>query len=283
MSDLTIVIPVKNEAKNLDRCINAVASLGEILVVDSGSADGTLQVAQDLRVEVLQFNWDGQFPKKRNWTLRNYDFKTEWVLFLDADEFVSPEFVAEVQSAIQHTSHVGFWLNFENHFMGKKLRGGDVFRKLALFRVGAGEYEKIDEDNWSHLDMEVHEHPVLEGSIGEIQSPIEHNDFRGLKHYIAKHNEYSSWEAARYIRLKGRNDSIESAEEWKNLTDRQRKKYGNLSKWWFSPAYFIATYFLKKGFIDGAVGFHFALMKAIYFYSIRLKIRENQQRVPSTK
>jgi hypothetical protein len=162
----------------------------------------------------------------------------------------------------------------------QKLRGGDAFRKLALFRVGAGEYEKIEEDNWSHLDMEVHEHPVLEGSIGEISAPIEHNDFRGLKHYIAKHNEYSSWEAARYLRLagcEGGNVGRFEGQEWENLTARQKKKYGNLAKWWFAPAYFMVSYFLKKGFIDGAVGFHFSLLKAVYFYQIRLKIREAQK------
>jgi hypothetical protein len=162
--------------------------------------------------------------------------------------------------------------------MGKKLRGGDPFRKLALFRVGAGEYEKIEEDNWSHLDMEVHEHPVLEGTVGEIKIPIEHNDFRGLKHYIAKHNEYSSWEAARYLRL-----MKQQGTEWNGLTERQKKKYGNLAKWWFAPAYFIATYIFKKGFIDGVEGLNFALLKAIYFYQIRLKIKEALNASDSSK
>ena len=275
--DITVVIPVKNEAKNLLRCIEAARSIGPVVVVDSGSTDQTQAVAKAAGAEVLDFQWDGQFPKKRNWTLRNYNFTSEWVLFLDADEFVSPAFIEEVKAAITGTAHVGFWLNFSNYFMGQQLRGGDAFRKLALFRVGAGEYEKIDEDNWSHLDMEVHEHPVLEGSIGEIQSTIEHNDFRGLKHYIAKHNEYSSWEAARYLRLvgaKSENVGKWQGEEYANLTDRQKKKYRNLAKWWFAPAYFVVSYFLKKGFLDGAVGLHFSLLKAIYFYQIRLKIRE---------
>jgi glycosyltransferase involved in cell wall biosynthesis len=281
MKNITIVLPVKDEAKNLLRCIEAVSGLGQIIVVDSGSSDNTQQIARDAGAVVLDFKWDGRFPKKRNWTLRNYDFETEWVLFLDADEFVSPEFIQEVQAAIADTTHVGFWLNFSNHFMGQKLRGGDAFRKLALFRVGAGEYEKIDEDNWSHLDMEVHEHPVLEGSIGEISAPIEHNDFRGLKHYIGKHNEYSSWEAMRYIRLMRQREgtpqsSQQNCAEWDGLTDRQKKKYANLAKWWFAPAYFVISHFLKKGFLDGAVGLHFSLLKAIYFYQIRLKIAEAQ-------
>ena len=276
MSEITVVIPAKNEAENLASCIASVTALGPTVVVDSGSMDDTKTIAKAAGAGILDFEWNGQFPKKRNWTLRRYDFKTKWVLFLDADEFVSSEFIEEVQAAIHNTHHVGFWLNFENHFLGKKLRGGDPLRKLALFRVGAGEYEKIEEDNWSHLDMEVHEHPVLEGTVGEIKTPIEHNDFRGLKHYIAKHNEYSSWEAARYLRLHTNNGLRRkiSCEDWKNLTDRQKRKYRNLAKWWFAPAYFIVSYFFKKGFLDGVVGFHFSLHKAIYFYQIRLKILE---------
>lgn len=278
MSKVTVVIPVKNEADNIYRCITAVLPLGPVLVVDSDSVDDTRELAKSAGAEVLNFQWDGRFPKKRNWILRTYEFDTDWVLFVDADEIVSTAFIEEVNEAIRDTDKVGFWLNFENHFMGRKLQGGDPFRKLALFRVGAGEYEYIEEDHWSHLDMEVHEHPVLEGSVGEITAPIEHNDFRGLKHYIAKHNEYSSWETARYLRLYDRNGSSKPSAEWEGLTDRQRKKYRHLSKWWFAPSYFIMSYLIKKGFVDGAVGFHFSLMKAIYFYQIRLKIEEEQGR-----
>jgi glycosyltransferase involved in cell wall biosynthesis len=280
MTDITVVIPVKNEERSIKRCLAAATKIGPIVVVDSGSTDSTPEIATSAGATLLNFDWNGQFPKKRNWVLRNYKFKTDWVLFLDADEFVSDEFVTEVHNAITNTDHVGFWLNFSNYFMGKKLVGGDPFRKLALFRFGAGEYEKIEENNWSHLDMEVHEHPVLVGSVGEIKTPIEHNDFRGLKHYIAKHNEYSSWEAARYLRLEGGKEAnlkIRNQEEWNNLTERQKKKYRNLAKWWFAPAYFMVSFLLKRGYRDGVIGFNFSALKAFYFYQIRLKILESRQ------
>ncbi len=269
---LTVVIPVRNEAPNIRRCIECIPSGSPIIVVDSGSEDDTVDLAKRADAQVIQFNWNGQFPKKRNWVLRNTSIQTPWVLFLDADEFPPSGFWIELEALLPATNHVGFWLSFENYFMGRKLRGGDPFRKLALFRVGAGEYERIDEDHWSHLDMEVHEHPVLDGTVGEIKTPIEHNDFRGLEHYISKHNAYSSWEAHRYIRL--HSSRAESSSEWNNLTERQKKKYRHLAKWWFAPAYFLSSFFFKQGFLDGSVGFHFALMKAIYFYQIRLKIKE---------
>lgn len=271
MPDLTVVFPVKNEAENLRRAIPLASRLGSVVVVDSVSSDDTVSIAREFGATVLQFAWDGRFPKKRNWALRNYAFKTEWVLFLDADEFVTDNFIREVAAAIKNTAVSGFWLRFEDHFMGRRVSYGVPFKKLALFRVGAGEYERIEEDNWSHLDMEVHEHPVIEGELGEINAPIEHNDFRGIKHYISKHNEYSSWEVARYFRLLD-----ERGEEWDGLTGRQRKKYRNLDKWWWAPAYFIMNYIIKKGFLDGSAGFHFAVMKFFYFYQIRLKILERR-------
>lgn len=274
--DVTVVIPVKNEAVNLPQCLARLTAFEHIVVVDSGSTDATCASARDAGAEVLNFNWNGQFPKKRNWVLRHYAFQTEWVLFLDADEFISEAFVRELESSLADTPHDGFWLQYERWFLGAQLKHGDEFTKLALFRVGAGEYERIEEDQWSHLDMEIHEHPVLTGSIGSIHAPIEHNEYRGLHHYIAKHNEYASWEAARYLQLIQQPNGA----AWQALTERQQKKYSYLAKWWAAPVYFLRAYFLKGGFLDGAVGFHFAAMKSYYFYQIRLKIRERLQAKP---
>lgn len=275
--DVTVIIPVKNEAINLPRCLECLGAFGHVLVVDSGSTDATCQLAEAAGAEVLRFDWNGQFPKKRNWVLRNYGFKTEWVLFLDADEYVDEAFVGELERVLASTDCVGFWLNYERWFLGHELKHGDEFTKLALFRVGSGEYERIDEDQWSGLDMEIHEHPVLSGATGEIKTPIEHNEYRGLHHYIGKHNEYSSWEAARYHQLM-QGEGCEQSEAWQNLTPRQQQKYRHLAKWWAAPVYFLRGYFWKKGFLDGAAGFHFALMKSVYFYQIRLKIKEFGQK-----
>lgn len=274
LADITVVIPVKNEATNLPVCLERLEGFGYVVVVDSGSSDATCEIAREAGADVLNFEWNGKFPKKRNWVLETYAFQTEWVLFIDADEFVSEAFKVELADVLKDTECVGFWLNYERWFLGKQLRHGDEFNKLALFRVKAGAFERIEENQWSALDMEIHEHPVLEGELGEIQAPIEHNEYRGLHHYIAKHNEYASWEAARYLCLIGSNGANRGSGEWQGLTDRQRAKYRYITKWWAAPAYFIRGYIFKGGFLDGAVGFHFALGKAIYFYQIRLKIKE---------
>lgn len=270
---ITVCIPVRNEENNLPSCL---ASLGEdfseLVLIDSESSDRTLEIAQDAGMTVLDFKWDGKYPKKRNWALRAHAFTTPWVLFLDADERVTPAFIEELRTMLPTTSHTGFWISFDNWFMRRPLRHGDTFHKLALFRVGAGEYERFPEDHWSHLDMEVHEHPVLDGTTGEIHSRLEHHDYRGLKHYIDKHNEYSTWEANRYHWLKGAGE-----EEWARLNSRQKFKYRNLPKWWLGPLYFLLSYVAKKGFLDGSAGWTFARLKMRYFDEIRLKILEMEE------
>jgi glycosyltransferase involved in cell wall biosynthesis len=268
--DITIVLPVKNEAINLPACLAAIGKefAQKIVVVDSGSTDQTKDIALDFGAEYLNFEWDGKFPKKRNWYLRNHKPDTTWVLFLDADEYLSPEFKLELKNAIKNTDKVGFWLSYTVYFLGKKLKGGYPLRKLALFRVGTGEYEKIDEAQWSHLDMEVHEHPVLEGEVGVLKSKIDHQDFRGVSHYVLKHNEYSSWEAARFQKM------LEEGKSEGGLTWKQKIKYKLLQSSLVGPVYFLGSFFLMGGFLDGSRGLAFAMMKASYFTQIYCKMKE---------
>jgi len=269
---VSVCIPVRNEEANLRRCLSALNDFDEVVLVDSGSTDATLSIANDFGTVVLQFKWDGQFPKKRNWALRNYTFRNPWILFLDADEHVTEDFVNELRLVLPESSQVGYWVSFTNWFMGHPLKYGDVFRKLALFRVGSGEYECFPETFWSTLDMEVHEHPVLVGSIGAIRSRIEHHDFRGLKNYIHRHNEYSSWEANRFIWLKSA-----GATEWSRLNSRQKFKYRYVDRVWFAWFYWFISVIIKRGFLDGSAGMYLGRMKRHYFQDVRMKIRDSQR------
>ena len=272
---ITVIVPTRNEESNLDACLSRLEAFAEVWVVDSRSTDGTRAIADRHKARWIDFDWSGEYPKKRNWVLINHQPTTPWVLFLDADERVTDDFVAAVREQLSRAdaAMTGFWLRYDNHFMSRVLRHCVPQRKLALFRVGAGFYERIDDRRWSNLDMEVHEHPVLEGKMGEIIAPITHLDYRGIDHFIARHDAYSSWEAKRYADLQARGDSA-----WLALTSRQRIKYRNLARWWYAPSYFIGTYLIRFGFLDGAAGFHYAVLKMIYFYQIRLKIVSDRKR-----
>lgn len=273
--DLTIAIPVKNEEQNLDLCIQ---SIGEnfarfIDIIDSRSTDKTQEIARAHNLNLINFDWNGKFPKKRNWYLRNHRPQTKWVLFLDADEYLTESFKSELRAKIEG-GQVGFWLSYTIYFMGKELKGGYPLRKLALFQPAAGEYEKIDEDQWSKLDMEIHEHPVLAGETGTIISKIDHRDFRGVSHYVLKHSEYADWEAERFLK------TVSDPEVIKNWTWKQKIKYRLIGSIWLGPVYFLGSFILMGGFKDGSRGLAFAILKMSYFSQVYCKIKELENRDP---
>jgi glycosyltransferase involved in cell wall biosynthesis len=267
---VTVVVPVKNEEKNLKACLECLGGFQKIVVLDSNSTDRTRAIAESSGATVINFNWDGKFPKKRNWYLRNHVVSTPWVLFVDADEYLSEDFKRELAATLPGTGHAGFWLSYHNYFLGRYLKHGDIFTKLALFRVGEGEYERVDDEQWSSLDMEVHEHPVLNGTTGTIASAIRHEDFKGMRAYFQRHNEYSTWEAKRYIRMIN-----DETFQWDDLTFRQKTKYRLLNSWLLGPLFFLYAYFYRLGILDGIAGFAFALCKMIYFWQIKVKIVEH--------
>ena len=283
---LTVVIPVKNEEKNLPACLEDVWEFKHVVLVDSGSNDKTREIFDEMALrrggdtapylggwKRIDFKWDGKFPKKRNWVLRNYPFKTPWVLFLDADERVTEAWKREAEVLLSSPTADRYDVikcYYDNWFMGRMLRHGDLMQKTAMVRVGAAEYEKIDENHWSSLDMEIHEHlqPQRKDAEGEILSHMEHHDKRSFESHVAKHREYAKWEANRYRQL------MAHPERWNALSPRQKVKYRNLSKWWLAPAYFAVCYLRKLGFLDGYAGLRFALFKAWYFALIRNLLSE---------
>src|ERR1700749_5111367 len=93
---VSVLVPAKNEAENLRRCLPALAWADEVFVVDSQSTDTTAQVARDQGAKVVQFHFNGTFPKKKNWALENLPLRNEWVLIVDADEVVIPQLATEI-------------------------------------------------------------------------------------------------------------------------------------------------------------------------------------------
>lgn len=264
---VSVIVPVKNEEKNLPKCLSLLKDFSEVIVVDSHSTDKTPEIVRAFGYRLIDFAWNGQFPKKRNWVLRNVLLQNIWVLFLDADEMVTDKFIACIRKKIDHTDCCGFWIHYNDHFMGRQLKHGVKMRKLALFRKDKGEYEYIDEHAWSPLDMEIHEHPIIAGKVETFPVPLIHDDYKGLEHYIAKHNAYSTWEVHRFFQLR-------KSETY--LTFRQKVKYFLLDSWALAPLYFFYAYFIRLGFLDGKSGLLFSLYKMEYFFHIKSKIEEGR-------
>lgn len=262
--DLTIVIPTRNEEVNIFKCLQGLSGFAQVIIVDSGSTDRTVQIANDAGADVINFCWNGEYPKKKNWVLIEGIVKTEWVLFLDADEFVTEEFKNELRRTLNTTECNGFWLTYHNHFMGKRLVQGIPFRKLFLLRNGKGLFQRVDDEGWTSLDMEVHEQLEIEGEVGIIKSPIIHNNYKGFDHFLEKHNEYSTWEAKRFL----------SGVEHFNPSFRQKVKRALIDSYFLGPLYFIVNYIFRLGFLDGKAGFIYSVIKANYFLQVKVKIDE---------
>lgn len=266
---VTVIVSVKNEEINLPKCLKLLDDFSEIIIVDSNSTDKTPEICKEFGYRLVNFNWNGKFPKKRNWTLENILIKNEWVLFLDADEFVTKAFIEEVTEKITLNEKNGYWIYYNNFFMGKEQKFGLKMRKAALFKKNKGRFEKIEENNWSHLDMEVHEHPIIEGGVGRLKNTIIHRDYKNLQSYIDRHNAYSSWEAMRFLSLSNNTKK----------TLRQRIKYSLLKTGLLPYLYFIGTYIFKGGFRDGKSGFFLAIYKFSYFIQIQTKIIEIKAKI----
>src|SRR5213596_4360721 len=196
---LSVLVPVKNEATNLRDCLASVAFAQEIVVVDSGSTDGTQAIARSAGAQVVQFAWNGKFPRKKNWALENIPWQHEWVLIVDADERITPELEREIRLAIRRTDVDGFYLNRRFWFLGGWINYCGYFPSwnLRLFRHRLGRYEQIEiDDNILSGDNEVHEHVLLNGRAGYLAAPMEHYAFPDIATFVEKHNRYSTWEAA---------------------------------------------------------------------------------------
>ncbi len=195
---LSILIPARNEAANLAACLDSARFADEVVVVDSGSTDGTREIATAAGASLVDFRWDGRLPKKKNWALANVPWRHEWVFILDADERITPELAAELARVVLAPEADGYYVNRRFWFLGGWLRHCGYYPSwnLRLFRHRLGRYEQFDgvADTGSG-DNEIHEHVVLRGRTGRLRYEMEHRAFPSIEVWVEKHNRYSNWEA----------------------------------------------------------------------------------------
>lgn len=258
---IDICIPVKNEINNLNILAERIPPNYNVFVVNSGYDRDTENLCVKYHWNFIEFNWDGQYPKKRNWFLDNYNNAlADWVLFLDADEHVSSDQLIILEKYVQNCDkfYDAFLLKYSVYFLGKKLKYTKPMSKISLIKKNL-RYEFIVENRWSTLDMEIHEHPVVKkGRLGKINSiKIDHLENRKINNYIAKHNEYSDWESQRMMQV--------SQHTFRLI------KYRLLGRLWMPRLYFLYIFFFRFGFMDGRRGYLFAKFKEFYFISIYAK------------
>ena len=274
---VSIIIPTRNEARHLARCLEAARRCSEIYVVDSQSADETVEIARIFDAKVVQFHYQGGWPKKRQWALDTLRFENEWVLLLDADEILTPEIADEIEQAVRDPRFQGYRIFLRLNFLGKKLRFGDNgFWKSPLFRLGKGHFEcRLKEQDHSMADIEVHEHVVIDGATGKLKNSLRHDNVESLSRYIAKHNEYSNWEARVLFNAEGTDQLKPSLLG----TQAQRRRW--LKKSFLripgSPVlFFLYKYLFRLGLLDGVPGLIYCGFQAVQLFHAKAKIFELQ-------
>ena len=278
---VSVLIPAKNEEQNLPACLDSVARADEIFVVDSQSSDRSAEIVKSYGANLVQFYFNGAWPKKKNWSLENLPFRNEWVLIVDCDERIIPELWDEIATAIQDPNYNGYYLNRKVFFLGKWIRHGGKYPdwNLRLFKHKEGRYENLKTEGVRNTgDNEVHEHVVLTGNVGYLKNDMLHEDFRDLFHWLERHNRYSNWEARVYYNiLTGEDDSgTIGANFFGDAVQRKRRLKIIWVRWLpFKPFLrFILFYFIQLGFLDGKAGYIYGRLLSQYEYQIGVKLYE---------
>lgn len=279
---ISVIIPVRNEAHNLPRCLESLRSVGEVYVIDSQSTDDTAPIARSHGAQVVQFHYAGGWPKKRQWAMDTLPLAYDWILLLDADEVLTPELAAEIRKAIQDPRIDGYYIALQMHFLGRRLRHcGASFWKLSLFRKGLGRFEcRLEDQDASMADMEVHEHVVVKGATRRLMQPLIHHNVESFSRYIQKHNEYSNWEARVWMESLSKNSRNRNEEDiqpslWGSQAQRRRWLRRHFLGLPGSPIFFfLYKYVLNLGILDGVPGLIFCTMQGIQFFHIKAKIYE---------
>jgi glycosyltransferase involved in cell wall biosynthesis len=272
---VSVIIAVRNEAKNLPRCLHSLRAFAEVYVIDSQSTDETVEIARLHNAKVAQFHYRGGWPKKRQWAMDTLPIAHDWILLLDADEVISPELAEEIRAAIHSPQVTGYSIQLQTRFLGRSLRHGDAgLWKLALFRYGTARFEcRLKDQDASMADMEVHEHVVAQDATAKLRHPIIHHNVESLSHYIRKHDEYSNWEAR--VLLQRGDDSELPPSLWGTQAQRRRWLKRKLFAVPGSPVLlFLYRYVFRFGFLDGVPGLIYAGFQAVQMFHTKAKIYE---------
>ena len=280
MADLTVIILTKNEEENLPKALNSVKNIArDIIIVDSGSTDKTIEIAKKYGCRIFTHVWETH-AKQFNWALENIDIKTEWIMRLDADEYLTFELSKEIEEKLDRLPKNinGVILKRRLHFMGKWIKHGGIYPLylLRIFRKGKGKVEEKIMD----------EHIVLfEGDTITFKYDFIDENNKPLRWWIEKHNWYSDREMYEILNLeflKGSGILIEpnifgdynSRKRW--LKEKIYLKFPIGFRAWL---YYIYRMYFRLGFLDGKEGRIFHFMQAYWYrYLVDAKIFEYRKK-----
>lgn len=261
MCNVTVVILTLNEEVNITQSVsNVVGWANDVLVLDSGSTDRTVEIAEELGAKTFYRKFD-TYAKQRNYAIQELPIETEWMLFLDADEYLTDELKEEISLTLKETNKDGFYLKRRFYFMGKWIKHGGYYptKLLRLFKKDKGRVER-----------DINEQFIVDGEVGELQHDFIDENRKGIYDWIEKHNRYSSFEAKELLNYEKRVQNNET-DEYANLFGASPQRRRWIREYIWNPLlpplsrpfiYFFYRYFLRLGFLDGKAGFIYFLMQS---------------------
>jgi glycosyltransferase involved in cell wall biosynthesis len=265
---ISVLILTRNEEQDLPGCLDSVCWSDDLHVLDSYSTDGTPKIAQGASVHITQRQFDN-WSSHQNWGLANIPFRHPWVLYIDADERVTPELAASLQQAVRDPGdRVAFRIR-RRDFWGKcwlkHVQASSCY--LRLFRPDKMRYERL-----------VNPISIPDGPVGELAGYLDHYPFsKGITHWLNRHNSYSSLEAQQIVANRARNQRFRLGQAFFDKDINQRR-FHQKELFYRMPARpvlkFLLLYVGKRGFLDGGAGFHYAMLQSFYEYMIVRKTEE---------
>jgi glycosyltransferase involved in cell wall biosynthesis len=259
-----VMIPTLNESAHIARCVTNARSLGNVIVLDSLSTDGTQQLARDAGATVVEHKFVS-YSAQKNWGLDNLPFGGEWIFILDADERLTPRLRREIKQVIDDPRRAanGYYINRALVFMGKSVRHGGLYPSwnLRLFRRGKARYEQ----------RSVHEHMICEPPTDYMRGEMVHIRTESVHQYLAKHIRYADLESNEWVNLKlGRSKTARSHQLFKDVL--RYRSWLRRELWPRMPLRplwrFLHMYVVRLGILDGIQGWHLARLMASYEYMI---------------
>ena len=268
MLDLSVIILTYNEEIHIRRCIENVRQFARKVYVEwQSTTDRTVEIAKELGAEVILHEWPGNQAEQFNWTLDNVDIQTEWILRLDADEYLLPALITELQEVLPSASDsvAAFSLSRARAFQGRILRHGIVnnIRIIRIFRRGKARYEKRLMDE--HLS-------VPSGEIISLKHQFVDDNIMPIGQFTEKHNGYASREAALLLDAEY-NLTDHRAATQEHGADVQKKRaqkarYARMPLFWRAFGYFLYRYIFKLGFLDGKEGFLWDFLQGWWYRTL---------------
>lgn len=264
---ISVIVLAKNEAEGIAHTLGRLGDFDEVFLVDSHSEDATVSIAESLGARILQFTWDGRYPKKKQWALENAPVRNEWILLLDADEYPSPELINELRKGEWNApGHAAHDIVLSYRFAGRFLRHGHRVTKRSLLKRGRARFPEVgDLDAPGIREVEGHYQPTVDEAIGTLNGRLVHDDRDPVRTWFDRHNRYSDWEA--HLRM----NEITRRE----IASRRTAKGAFFDRIPFKPVvFFVYSYIARLGFLDGRAGLDYAVALSTYYWQIGVKTRE---------